>query len=103
MERLRLIIGDEKNLSPEIGELMEAEHRHQLNKHGIQYEEATEWLAYLTEEVGELSKAILDHNYQGGDPQKVRDEAAQVMTLAAKMATCPFYLPKNQETPQSSS
>ena len=64
------------------------EDRAQVKKWGLQEATMFEWLAYLTEEIGELSEAICDHQYQreDGTPEKVRAEAIQVATLALKIA-----------------
>lgn len=83
-----LFIKDSRCLDDDIITLIQDEHVYQIDKHGAQFAPATEWLAYLTEEVGELSKAILDYQYQDGPIESVVSEAVQVMTLAAKIATC---------------
>ena len=45
-----------------------------------------EWLAYLTEELGSLSKAVSEAYYRNGPWQRARQEAIQVATLALKIA-----------------
>jgi len=53
---------------------------------GIQNRTPFEWLAYLTEEVGELGKAISEAHYRNGHWAEVKREAIQVATLALKIA-----------------
>jgi NTP pyrophosphatase (non-canonical NTP hydrolase) len=62
------------------------ENDHQFLKWGIQKRTAFEWLAYLTEEIGELSEAISEHHYREGGSERVIQEAIQVATLALKIA-----------------
>lgn len=62
------------------------ENTRQITKWGIQTHSAFEWLAYITEELGELSEAISEHEYTGGSKEKVVLEAIQVATLALKIA-----------------
>jgi len=64
-----------------------AEDERQIAKWGHQTHTAEEWLMYLTEEVGELSKAISELKYaRGGTAEEITREAVQVATLALKMA-----------------
>ena len=63
-----------------------SEHARQIAKWGIQRYTAFEWLAYTTEELGSLAKAIGEHEYRGGPKEKVVSEAIQVATLALKIA-----------------
>lgn len=63
-----------------------AENQAQLNKWGIQDQAPFAWLAYATEELGELSKAISEWQYRGAAPGKVAVEAIQLATLAIKIA-----------------
>ena len=58
----------------------------QVDKWGVQSHSAFEWLTYTTEELGELAKAISEHEYRGGLKEKVISEAFQVATLALKIA-----------------
>lgn len=58
----------------------------QLSKWGIQVHSAFEWLAYLTEEIGELSKSISEYEYRDGTKDEIIKEAIQVATLALKIA-----------------
>ncbi len=62
------------------------ENMSQLRKWGIQIHSAFEWLTYVTEEVGELSKAISENEYRYGGKEDVVKEAIQVATLALKIA-----------------
>ena len=65
---------------------VEAESNHQIDKWGIQTHSAFKWLTILTEEVGSLAKAILEHEQQCGTKEKVVSEAIQVATVALKIA-----------------
>ena len=58
----------------------------QIEKWGVQDRSPFEWLAYLTEEIGELSKAISENQYRKGWHIDVVSEAIQCATLAAKIA-----------------
>lgn len=58
----------------------------QLSIWGNQKVSPFEWLAYLTEEVGELAKAIISFAYFGSDKKRISEEAIQVATLALKIA-----------------
>lgn len=69
------------------------EHHKQIQKWGIQKRSSFEWLAYLTEEVGSLSKAISEYEYRNGTRAKVWHEAIQVTTLAIKIAEMFYYEP----------
>ena len=62
------------------------ENSYQLKKWGVQSRSPFEWLAYLTEETGEVAKAISDHFYRGGSLVDIEKEAVQVATLALKIA-----------------
>jgi NTP pyrophosphatase (non-canonical NTP hydrolase) len=65
---------------------VECENLEQIKKWGIQEVSAFEWLAYLTEEVGELAQAISEHEYRDGATESIFKEAIQVATLALKIA-----------------
>ena len=67
-------------------EQVENENARQLKKWGIQDRSSFEWLAYLTEEVGEVSRAICELEYRSGTHHDVYLEAIQVATLALKIA-----------------
>jgi NTP pyrophosphatase (non-canonical NTP hydrolase) len=67
--------------------LCSSENSRQLKKWDVQDRSPFEWLAYLSEEVGELSEAISEHHYdRGGQLCDVYTEAIQVATLALKIA-----------------
>ena len=65
---------------------VELENVRQLKKWGVQDHTPFEWLAFLTEEVGELAAAISDIEFRNGTHREVTDEAIQVATLALKIA-----------------
>lgn len=65
---------------------IQTENCHQLSKWGVQTATIFEWLAWLTEELGETANAISEHCYRDGLKQDVIDEAIQVATLALKIA-----------------
>ena len=65
--------------------LLYEENLRQVMKWGIQERQSFEWLAYLTEEVGELAKAISEAEYREGPIEEVTKEAIQVATLALKI------------------
>jgi len=58
----------------------------QVKKWGIQKRHAFEWLAYLVEEMGELSQAISEAEYREGPIPEITKEAIHVATLALKIA-----------------
>ncbi len=62
------------------------EHFFQIKKWGIQTHSFFEWCNYITEELGELAKAIAENEYRHGTKQEIIDEAIQVATLALKIA-----------------
>lgn len=62
------------------------EHQKQIIKWGIQDHDISWWLVFLTEEVGELSKAICEHHFRVGSKEDIYKEAIQVATLALKIA-----------------
>ena len=66
--------------------LVSLESENQILKWGIQDHEPSEWLMFLTEEHGELAKAIAEWQYRDGSPVEVIKEAIQVATLAMKIA-----------------
>ncbi len=77
-----------------LGDSVLRENRRQLDKWGIQTHSPFEWLAYTTEELGELSKAISEYYYlRCGSRQDIIKEAIQVATLALKIAE--MYLDDN--------
>ena len=58
----------------------------QIKKWGIQKHTLPEWLMYITEELGELSKAISEFIYRMDNSHEIFNEAIQVATLALKIA-----------------
>lgn len=65
---------------------MKHENARQIDKWGIQEHTLFEWLAYTTEEIGELSKAISEYVYRKGTLIDIFDEAIQTATLSLKIA-----------------
>ena len=65
---------------------IDAENQHQLKKWGVQTHSLFEWGNYLTEEVGEVAKAIAELEYREGTTNAVYKECIQVATLALKIA-----------------
>lgn len=74
---------------------IKSENDRQITKWGPQDRNPWEWLAYLTEEVGELSEAIQQHEYRAGLISHIVNEAIQVATLASKIAE--MYLNQTPE------
>ena len=72
----------DERIQPDI----ETENFRQIAKWGNQTHSMFEWQNYLTEEVGELAKAISEHEYRNGTIEEIYDEAMQVATLAIKIA-----------------
>lgn len=62
-----------------------SENIRQLNKWGVQTHSIFEWLAYITEELGELSNAISECYYRKGKLKEIKEEAIQVATLSLKI------------------
>ncbi len=69
----------------ELFDMVLVENDRQLDKWGVQHHTPFEWLTYAAE-LGELAKAISEHEYREGDWRDVVDEAIQVATLALKIA-----------------
>jgi len=69
-----------------IYELIDDEHMAQFKKWGLQRRTLFEWVTYLTEEVGELAKAISENEYREGTKEEITKEAVQVAALACKIA-----------------
>lgn len=65
---------------------LDEENLRQISKWGIQERTIFEWLAYTTEELGSLAKAINEYHYRKGSKEKIIAEAFQVATLALKIA-----------------
>lgn len=60
----------------------------QDQKFGQQDRSPADWLVILMEEVGEFSKAYLDHRFGGKDPREIRNELVQVAAAAMAMIEC---------------
>ena len=67
-------------------EMIKEESLRQIKKWGIQNHDPFEWLAYTTEELGELSNAISEYLYRDGQRSQVVKEAIQTATLCLKIA-----------------
>lgn len=62
------------------------ESKRQIKKWGIQTHSIFEWQNYTTEELGELAKAIAEHEYRNGNWENIYKEAIQVAALSLKIA-----------------
>lgn len=65
-----------------------AERKRQFAKWGAQSHKPIEWVAILTEEVGETSKEALDHHFKnddGGSLERYRNELIQTTAVAFQM------------------
>lgn len=67
-------------------DLISEESEKQISKWGIQTHDMWVWLAFITEELGELSQAISEYMYRKGEKGDIEKEAIQVATLALKLA-----------------
>lgn len=67
-------------------ESIEKENLRQLTLWGIQKRTLAEWMLFLTEETGELAKAIAEYTYREGLPSDIYKEAIETATLALKIA-----------------
>ena len=67
-------------------EMVEQENASQVRKWGVQNRTPFEWMTLLTEEVGELARAISELKFRIGTRREVVDESIQVATLALKIA-----------------
>ena len=65
---------------------IQKENQYQIDKWGIQTHTLFEWLNYTMEELGELAKAIAEHEYRYGTGNDIYDEAIQTATLCLKIA-----------------
>lgn len=57
----------------------------ELNKARRRFPSNRLMLAALVEEVGELSKALIDHSFNKGSAQEVYNEAVQVAAMAIRV------------------
>jgi hypothetical protein len=73
-------------INPELFEMVKEESLRQIRKWGIQEHDSFEWLAFTTEEHGELSKAISEWYFRRGLISDVVKEAIQEATLCLKIA-----------------
>jgi NTP pyrophosphatase (non-canonical NTP hydrolase) len=78
---------------PRIFEMVMEENNRQVRKWGIQDRDQFEWLAYTTEELGELSNAISEYTYRDGLQSSVIKEAIQTATLCLKIAEIFMAIP----------
>jgi NTP pyrophosphatase (non-canonical NTP hydrolase) len=62
------------------------ENHRQIEKWGVQDHDPAWWLAFTTEELGELSEAISEYTFRGGLAENVVNEAVQTATLCLKIA-----------------
>lgn len=69
-----------------LGDAVIKENQRQLDKWGIQDRLPSEWVMFITEELGELAKAIGEWNYRSGEAREVVSEAIQTATLSLKIA-----------------
>lgn len=69
-----------------LASLVLSEHTRQLAKWGIQTHRPSEWVLFTTEELGELAKAVSEHQYRSGSTDEIVKEAIQVATLSLKIA-----------------
>ncbi len=76
----------DRGLSKEAYNWVEQEDFEQRHKWGNQDHDIFQWLAILSEEVGELSKAVIEFWFNKGAPTDIVREAVQVATLALKIA-----------------
>ena len=75
-----------ENFTTKLAPLIFRENHKQCEKWGVQDLHPFAWLAFITEEVGELSEAISEHLYREGLAEEVVNEAIQVATLSLKVA-----------------
>ena len=75
-------------------EMVRAENKRQVKKWGVQDRHPFEWLAYATEEHGELAQAISEYEYRSGKSSDVVKEAIQAATLHLKIAEMFLARPK---------
>ena len=71
------------------------ESENQIEKWGNQEHTISQWMLFLTEELGELAEAIADFIFRNGQLSEIRTEAAQVSALALKMTVmCAQFVPQ---------
>lgn len=67
---------------------IKAERQRQDAKWGEQNHHPFAWLAILGEEVGEVNKAALEHNFSGKSLDEYREELIQVASVSVAMIEC---------------
>ncbi len=72
--------------NPKLFDMVIIESKRQIQKWGIQNRSPFEWLAYVTEEIGEVSCTISEWYYRGGLQENVVKESIQAATLCLKIA-----------------
>jgi len=65
---------------------LKTENLRQLNKWGVQSHDIFRWLAFLVEEIGELSEAISEYTFREGKLRNIRREAIEASVLALKIS-----------------
>jgi len=85
MEEKKTILAD-YGLPGSIFDLVAGEDNAQLDKWGYQTHDIFKWMAFITEEVGEMAKAISEYTFRDGTSKEIEREAVQVATLALKVA-----------------
>ena len=73
------------------------EDMNQISRWGFQEHDIFHWLAFLMEEVGELSEAISNCVFRDGNRTDIEKEAIQCATLALKIATMVIMPPIEME------
>jgi NTP pyrophosphatase (non-canonical NTP hydrolase) len=66
--------------------MLKNEDTDQREKWGIQTHDIFQWLAFITEELGELSQAISEYYFREGNTKDIVKEATQTAALALKLA-----------------
>jgi NTP pyrophosphatase (non-canonical NTP hydrolase) len=64
------------------------ERERQDTKWGVQTHNDHLWNTILSEEVGEVSKALLDHEFKGKPVRDIRAELVQVAAVAVSWLEC---------------
>ena len=75
-----------QNYTERIAPLVFRENHRQLDKWGIQDRDPFQWLAFATEELGELAAAISDWHFRASPAGDVVKEAVETATLCLKIA-----------------
>lgn len=82
----RELILRDRGLSKSAFNMVADEDIAQRQKWGNQEHNIFEWLAFTTEELGELSEVISEFCFRDGEMNEIFEEATQVATLALKIA-----------------